>query len=241
MRSGEVSWSTSPQCDSISVVDALADRLVDYRIQGVARSLQAGADACFFADDWGAQRSLLINPERWRQFFKPRYKRVFEVVKNYGGHVWFHTDGYTWDILDDLIEIGIDVLNPQHHIMGDERVAERIAGKVCLRSDLDRQHVLPHGTREEVEEHVKQIIALFGAFNDGLILHGEIGPDVPFDNVKTMYDTCIEYGRYPLIGWDARARSVNRKRVPQGDKNRDRRRRPYLQSRGPANLLSRLG
>lgn len=181
-------------------VNELADRLVDYRIQGIARSLQAGADACFFSDDWGAQHSLLIRPDRWRQFFKPRYRRMFETVKNCGGHVWFHTDGYTWDILDDFVEIGVDVLNPQHHIMDDQRVAERIGGRICLRSDLDRQHILPRGTEEEVVEHVKEIIALFGDFDGGLVLHGEIGPDVPFENIKAMYSACIEYGRYPL-GW----------------------------------------
>lgn len=179
-------------------VNELAGRLVDYYIEGIKRSLEAGADGCYCGDDWGAQHSLLISPKRWREFFKPRYKRMFDVVKNGGGHVWFHTDGYTWDILDDFIEIGVDVLNPQHHIMGDERVAKRIAGRVCLRSDLDRQYILPYGTKEEVESHVKEIIALFGNFDGGLILHGEIGPDVPFENIQTMYWAFEKYGTYPL-------------------------------------------
>jgi len=179
-------------------INELTDRLADYRIRGITVSLQAGADACSFADDWGAQEALLIRPSMWREFFKPRYKRMFDAVHEGGGHVWFHTDGYTWDILDDLIEIGVDVLNPQHYIMGDERVAERIAGRVCLRSDLDRQHILPHGTPEEVEAHVKEIIALFGNYSGGLVLHGEIGPDVPFENIRAMYEASERYGSYPL-------------------------------------------
>jgi len=179
-------------------INELADRLVDYWIEGIRRSLQAGADGCYFADDWGAQHALLINPQLWRQFFKPRYKRMFDAVHEGGGHVWFHTDGYTWDILDDFIEIGVDVLNPQHHIMGNERVAQRIGGRVCLRSDLDRQHILPHGTPQEIEAHVKEIITLFANFNGGLVLHGEIGPDVPFENIKAMYDAFVEFGEYPL-------------------------------------------
>ncbi len=179
-------------------VNELADRLVDYWIQVIHQALAAGADACSFADDWGAQHALLISPQLWREFFKPRYKRMFDAVHEGGGHVWFHTDGYTWDILDDFIEIGVDVLNPQHHIMGNERVAERIAGRVCLRSDLDRQHIIPHGTPEEIQNHVKEIIALFTNYNGGLILHGEIGPDVPFDNIKAMYQAFEQYGQYPL-------------------------------------------
>ncbi len=179
-------------------VNELADRLVDYWTEGITGSLQAGADGCYFSDDWGAQHAMLIGPQTWREFFKPRYKRMFDAVHNSGGHVWFHTDGYTWDILDDFIEIGIDVLNPQHHIMGNERVAQRIAGRICLRSDLDRQHIIPHGTKEEIEDHVKEIIALFGNYDGGLILHGEIGPDVPFENIKVMYQAFEEYGNYPL-------------------------------------------
>ncbi len=179
-------------------VNELADRLVEYHIGGIRRSLQAGADACVFGDDWGAQNALLISPELWREFFKPRYRKMFDVVKQYDGHVWFHTDGYTWDILEDFIEIGVDVLNPQHHIMGNRKVADLIAGKVCLRSDLDRQYILPQGTKDEIEHHVKQIVALFGNFKGGLVLHGEVGPDVPFDNIKVMYEAFERFGTYPL-------------------------------------------
>ena len=179
-------------------VNELADRLVDYHSEEVTRSLQAGADGCYFGDDWGAQHAMLISPHTWRQFFKPRYKRMFDAVHEGSGHVWFHTDGYTWDILDDFIEIGIDVLNPQHHIMGNEQVAQRIAGRVCLRSDLDRQHIIPHGNPQEIENHVKEIVGLFGNYNGGLILHGEIGPDVPFENIQAMYQAFEKYGRYPL-------------------------------------------
>ena len=179
-------------------MNQLADRLVDYRIEGIVESMQAGADGCSFSDDWGAQHALLISPQLWREVFKPRYKRMFEAVHNFGGHVWFHTDGYTWEILDDFIEIGVDVLNPQHHIMGEKRVAERIGGRVCLRSDLDRQHIIPGGSSEEIQQHVKEVISLFANYDGGLILHGEIGPDVPFENIQTMYQAFEQYGSYPL-------------------------------------------
>jgi len=179
-------------------VNELADRLAEYNIAGIIQAMQAGADGCGFADDWGAQDAMLINPALWREFFKPRYKRMFDVVKDFGGYIHFHTDGYIMDILDDLVEIGVDILNPQHNIMGNELVAERIAGRVCVRSDLDCQHVLPHGTPGEVKEHVKETIALFGNHNGGLILHGEIEPDTPFENIKAMYEAFEKYGIYPL-------------------------------------------
>lgn len=77
-------------------------------------------------------------------------------------------------------------------------MAERIAGRVCLRQDMDRQHIIPHGTKQEIENHVKEIITLFGNHNGGLILHGEIGPDVPFENIQAIYQAFEKYGSYPL-------------------------------------------
>jgi len=184
--------------DDREEVHELADRLVEYYTAGITRCLKTGADGYNFSDDWGSQTSLLISPEKWRTFFKPRYRRMFEVVKNGGAHVWFHTDGWTTDILEDFVEIGVDVINPQHHIMGNARVAERIAGRICLRSDLDRQHIIPHGSADEIDAHVEEVIRLFGNFNGGLILHGELGPEVPFENIKAMYRAFERYGTYPL-------------------------------------------
>lgn len=184
--------------DDRAEVHELADRLVEYFIAAIKRCVKTGADGYGFSDDWGSQKALLISPEKWRSFFKPRYRRMFDVVKDAGAHVSFHSDGWTLDILDDLVEIGVDMINPQHHIMGNARVAERIAGRICLRSDLDRQHIIPRGSPDEIEAHVKEIIRLFGNFNGGLVLHGEVGPEVPFENIMAMHRACEKYGRYPL-------------------------------------------
>ncbi|MBI3910289.1 MAG: hypothetical protein HY320_05070 [Armatimonadetes bacterium] len=176
----------------------LADRLADYHLANITRYLQAGVDGIGFADDWGSQRALLIRPEQWRSFFKPRYRRMIAPIKEAGKYVFFHTDGWTLDILEDLHQIGVDVLNPQHLLMGEGELSHRLGGRACFRSDLDRQHIIPRGTPQEITEHVKRVIAAFGRFNGGLILHGEIGPDVPLENIKAMYAAFREYGQYPL-------------------------------------------
>ena len=176
----------------------LADRLVDYYREIIKRYLAVGVDGIRFADDWGGQHALLISPQQWCEFFKPRYQKLFEPVKDAGKHIFFHTDGWTLEILVDLYEIGVDVLNPQHTLMGEDKLSRRLGGKTCFRSDLDRQHIIPRGTQDEIVEHVKRVMSAFGRFNGGLILHGEIGPDVPLENIKTMYATFEEYGKYPL-------------------------------------------
>jgi len=180
----------------------LADRLVEYNCYSIERSVRAGVDCMVFGDDWGAQDRLLIHPEMWRRFFKPRYARMFAVARDAGVHVWFHTDGWILEIIDDLIEIGVTVLNPQHPCMGTQRVGAIAGGRVCIRTDIDRQWVIPHGTPEEVVEAVKEAIAAFGRFNGGVILHGEVGPEVPLENVEALYSAFYEYGRYPLTWLD---------------------------------------
>ena len=171
----------------------LADRLVEYYLETIEHYLATDVDGIRFADDWGTQHALLISPEQWRAFFKPRYQKLFEPIKDSGKHIFFHTDGWTLEILEDLCEIGVDVLNPQHALMGEEKLSQRFGGKVCFRSDLDRQHIIPHGTPEEIYNHVKTVIESFGQFGGGLILHGEIGPDVPLENIQSMYSAFMEY------------------------------------------------
>jgi len=176
----------------------LAERLVERGLDHVHECLEAGADCCAFSDDWGAQDRLLMHPDRWRQFFKPLYRRLFQPIRDAGRQVWFHTDGWTADIWDDLIQVGVTVLNPQHAIMPRDLILDRLAGRVCVRSDLDRQGVLPFGTPEEVRAHVADTIALFGRFHGGLILHGEVGPDVPLANVRALLEAYRDLGPYPL-------------------------------------------
>lgn len=189
-------------------VHELADRMVEYNLYSIERYVKAGVDCICFGDDWGAQDRLLIHPEAWRRFFKPRYARMFEVPRDAGVHVWFHTDGWILEIIEDLIEIGVTVLNPQHPCMGTWRVAEIAGGRVCIRTDIDRQWVIPYGTPEQVVDAVKEAIEAFGNFNGGVILHGEVGQDVPLENIEAMYSAFYEYGRYPL-DW-LRAREVAR-------------------------------
>ena len=183
-------------------VQELADRMVEHNLYSIRRYLKAGVDCIRFGDDWGAQNRLLIHPDMWRRFFKPRYARMFEPIRDAGVHVWFHTDGWIMEIIEDLIEIGVTILNPQHDCMGTRRVGEIVGGRVCIRTDIDRQWVIPFGTPEGIREAVKEAIEVFGNFNGGCLLHGEVGPDVPFENIEALYSAFYEYGEYPLTWLD---------------------------------------
>jgi uroporphyrinogen decarboxylase len=188
--------------DDRQEVHELADRMVEHNLYSIERYIEAGVDCIRFGDDWGAQDRLLIHPDQWRRFFKPRYARMFAPARDAGVHVWFHSDGWILEIIEDLIEIGVTVLNPQHACMDTKRVAEIAGGRVCVRTDIDRQWVIPFGTAQEIEDAVKEAISAFGTHNGGIILHGEVGPEVPFENVEALYAAFYRYGRYPLAWRD---------------------------------------
>lgn len=102
----------------------------------------------------------MIRPERWRRLFEPYYKRIFKAVHSVNRHVLFHSDGYTMDIVPDLIEIGVNIFNPQFSGMDLPRLAKMTRGKMCILADIDRQYILPKGTVKEVKEYVKYIFDL---------------------------------------------------------------------------------
>lgn len=179
-------------------LEILADGILSYNLKLIEEWSKLNVDGIAFGDDWGTQNQLMINPKLWREFFKPKYKMMFDLAHGGGKHVHFHSDGYIMEIIPDLIEIGVDVLNPQHSVMNLNDLKKIVGGKSCIRSDVDCQYILLYGTEQEVKNHVKGIITAFGNYNGGLILHGEIQPGIPLSNVRAMYDTFQKYGKYPL-------------------------------------------
>jgi uroporphyrinogen decarboxylase len=179
-----------------SFVENLISKIVGYNLERIKRWNEMEVDAVYFGDDWGTQKGLMISPATWRKFFKPAYEEMFDLVHKGGKHVSFHTDGYTLDIIPDLIEIGADILNVQSSIMGNKNLGEKFGGKVCFRSDLDRQRILPFGTPGAVRLHVMEIYEAFAKENGGLIAAGEIIQDVPLDNIVAMYEAFKEFAYY---------------------------------------------
>ncbi len=172
---------------------ALRDDLLAFNLRMVDKFLALDYDGIHFADDWGTQTALMINPELWRSFFKPCYARMFEKVRAAGKDVHFHSDGCIIDVIGDLIDIGVSVINCQSACMGNEEVGRRFKGAVCFRTDVDRQNVMTFGSPEEVKSHIGRLFRALGSEKGGVIACGEIGRDTPLDNIKAMYETFMEF------------------------------------------------
>lgn len=168
---------------------ALREMILSVMIRRVERLCQLPAlDGIHYRDDWGTQQALMIRPELWRTFFKPAYARLFGLARDAGKHVWFHSDGAIAAIVPDLIEIGVQVLNPQVDAIGRERLAALCRGVVCIEADIDRQWVLPYGTPEDVRAAVRADVEAFGGPEGGYIGRGEMAGDVPWENVVALLD-----------------------------------------------------
>jgi len=172
----------------------LADRLLDeYIIPLVKAYLEIGAEIISLSDDWGTQNQLMINPALWRKIFKPRYKKIFDLCHEANALVYMHSDGMIMEIIPDLIEIGLNVINPQFSCMDLEELKRITEHKICISTDIDRQKLLPFGTPEEVRKYVQSVFELLACPEGGLMWRGEVGPDVPLQNVEAMLKAFYEF------------------------------------------------
>jgi uroporphyrinogen decarboxylase len=175
-------------------LERLLDDLLAFNLRWLDKWVKLEYEGLHFADDWGDQRGLMINPAQWRRVFKPRYAEMFRKVRDAGMHVWYHTDGRVNDIFGDLIEIGVQVINCQVAVIGHDWLTANARGRVAFRTDIDRQHVLPFGSPARVKEEVQRVFEACGTTAGGLIACGEVGPDVPLENIRAMYEAFRQYG-----------------------------------------------
>jgi uroporphyrinogen decarboxylase len=179
---------------------ALLDKIYSFQEITGAKLATLGADIIWLGDDFGTQHSLIVSPEVWREFFKPRYARLIESFRRIkpGVKIAYHSDGNIESLLPEYIEIGVDILNAvQPRSMDPAHLKRRFGKNLSFWGTLDIQETLPFGTPSEVEAEVKLRIDTVGT-GGGLILgpSHNIQPDVPLENVWAMYGAMRKYGTY---------------------------------------------
>jgi uroporphyrinogen decarboxylase len=186
-------------------VTALMARLLEINIAGTGRFLaEAGPYIQIFraADDLATQRGLLMSPRIFRKLLKPFYQKYFDFVKTHtAAKILFHSCGNITDLVEDLIETGMEILNPvQVSAMPDTAALKsRFGGRVVFWGGVDTQHIMPYGTPAEVQHEVRRRISDLGS-GGGFVLAAvhSIQPDVPPENILAMADAAQKYGRYPF-------------------------------------------
>jgi len=172
----------------------LIGALVQYALRLIRRWREVGVDALLLLDDWGTERSTMISPGAWREFFKPAYQALFDEVHRCGMDAFLHTCGNVVDIIEDLIEVGLDVLDPvQTSAMDIEELARRFGGRISFCGTIDVQHLLPSAAPQMVKDTIRRTMDVLGRpFGNALILAptNTITPEVPLANLRAMFEAC---------------------------------------------------
>lgn len=161
------------------------EQMHDFYCRLVTKWAQTDVDGIMFMDDWGTQKSLLISPQLWCELFKPMYRDYINIAKKYGKKTFMHSDGYTLQIIPHLIELGLDAFNTQIFCMGPENLRQ-FRGKITFWGEICRQHILPHGTPEDVFQAVKAVYDNLWQ-DGGCIAQCEFGPGAKPQNVTEVY------------------------------------------------------
>lgn len=193
--------------DQPDLIHSLMRRITGYCYEVGTRCyplVRGKLDLAHHGSDFGTQLDTWVSLPMWREFVKPYFARLFTLAKEHGIGVYLHSDGAIRRLIPDLIEIGVDVLNPiQVGAAGMEPVALKrdFGAQITLHGTIDVQHTLPHGSTEDVRREVIERCMTLGP-GGGFIMscsHSFL-PDQPPPNILTMYDTAYRAGRYGHLG-----------------------------------------
>jgi uroporphyrinogen decarboxylase len=179
---------------------ALLDKLTEIRVKQIMKYVEAGVDIVQLGDDVGQQVGLIMGPDTWRKWLKPRLAKVIETAKSINPKVliFYHSDGDVRALIPEFIEIGIDILNPiQPECMNPAELKNIYGKQLSFWGTIGTQTTMPFGSPEEVKKIIKERIETVG--KDGGLLLGPthiLEPEVPWDNILAFFDAIDEYGYY---------------------------------------------
>jgi len=149
----------------------LMDKIIEFELNIIDELAQRGVDGVRFWDDVGGSSGVVMGPHLWRELFKERYERVFTYIKDKKLHVHWHSCGNCKDIMEDLVDIGVDVFSiGEPFMMGIDELNQKFKGRVCFECLPDNRSVLSKGNKKEIEAAVGKLVSALSSSAGGLIL-----------------------------------------------------------------------
>jgi uroporphyrinogen decarboxylase len=181
------------------LLNRLSDSFVAYH-KKMFEAADGLIDCAQVTDDLGTQTGPLITLEVFREFYRPHMERFIRLCHDHGIRVFHHDDGAIRQFLPDLVEMGIDILNPIQHVcagMEMPGLKRDFGQRLCFHGGIDNQQTLPFGTESEVRQAVRAAIDALASDGTGYILAPchNIQPVTPIENVIAMYDEAWKYGK----------------------------------------------
>ncbi len=172
---------------------SIMDHIIEHQLARSERILieaDGALDIFEYNDDLASQYGLFISPAMWREYIKPRMAKFCDLIHGYGAKVRYHCCGSCYDIIPELIEIGVDILTPVQALatnMDPFKLKEEFGDKLCFHGGIDIQQLLPNASSNVVREHVQKMVDVVGK-DGGYILGGShtIQADTPIDNVLVI-------------------------------------------------------
>ena len=172
---------------------ALIERVVEHNRVLVRQWLEMGVDVLHFGEDLGTQDASIISPRAFREWITPAYRSLMAPCREAGTHVYLHSDGYIMDLVDEFVAAGVEILNPQDLCNGLGNLAAYVKGRMCIALDVDRQSVLPFGTRADVHDLIEEEVRTLGSPEGGLMFVVGIYPPTPPENVDALCEALARW------------------------------------------------
>ncbi len=149
--------------DQPAALHRFLDRITEHNLRIIHHACAYDIDAFYFGDDWGQQTGLIMGPELWREFFRPRLAQMYGAVKQHGKYVIIHSCGKVDAVFPDLIDLGLDVFNPFQPEVMDVFEMKRLYGdRLCFYGGISTQRTLPYGTVSQVRDEVRRLLDVVG-------------------------------------------------------------------------------
>lgn len=180
----------------------LIERILDYFV-GLMRNYARfdRIDGISMCDDWGTQSNGFLSLPMWREFYKERYRRLFDEAHAHGWTFYLHTCGKVNEYIEEWIEVGLDTIELQQpRALGIEEIGRRYRGRICFSAPVDIQATLPRGDKEEIRQEAKLLLETWGTAQGGFIASdygSEQAIGVTRESTQAMFDAFAEFGCPP--------------------------------------------
>jgi uroporphyrinogen decarboxylase len=183
-------------CDFIlnpEMARACLDRTMQLRRESVARHAYIGADILVFGDDIGTERGMMMSPDIWREWLKPRLTELISIAKSINPNVlcYYHSDGDIRPVIDELLDCGVDILNPiQPECMDPAEIYHKYKHRASFWGAIGTQTTMPFGTVEDVRSKTRELLEL--CRHEGRLILAPthlLEPEVPLENVDAFVET----------------------------------------------------
>jgi len=189
--------------DEPDIAEHLLRRVAEFYLEYARRTLEAaggGIDIFMTGDDFGMQTGLLISPDMWRRFLGPGFKAFVDLGKRYGCKMAHHSCGSIKPIIPDLIECGLDILNPiqpEAHDMAGADLKRLFGDRLCFHGSISIQRTLPFGTADDVRAEVRDRFKSLGPGGGFIFCTAHnIQADTPIENAEALFAAYRDIGRY---------------------------------------------